>query len=174
MNFLYAEPLWAHKESLVMTATRRALGEAPALVCVCQAGAASCSLAAAWEGHNCAVKKACVWLSQVLTAQTWRTGTWTCWTRLERSTLYPAATHKTGEAQIRESRWERERGGREGAARDDWRGFIWKTLILWFFFRHWIWLNWTGPVCKQAGLQRNTESRLVVWKRRRDREIVLG
>lgn len=117
MNFLYAEPLWAHKESLVMTATRRALGEAPALVCVCQAGAASCSLAAAWEGHNCAVKKACVWLSQVLTAQTWRTGTWTCWTRLERSTLYPAATHKTGEAQIRESRWERERGG-EGGERE--------------------------------------------------------
>lgn len=40
----------------------------------------------------------CVCMSgQVLTAQTWRTGTLTCLTRLERSTLYPAATHKTGD-----------------------------------------------------------------------------
>lgn len=36
----------------------------------------------------------CVWILQVLTAQTWTTETWTCWTRPERSTRCPAATQR--------------------------------------------------------------------------------
>lgn len=93
----------------------------------------------------------CVCVSQVLTAQTWKTETWTCRIPLERSTLYPAATHKTGET------------NQSVCESTSWKWMIVTTFN--FIFSDRLRLYWKRPVRKQDCKSSFSmqKIRLVVW-----------